>query len=398
LPGGWGLTNAQKNALMAAGFGLMANRSPFLGQALGEAGITGMSAYQGTLKREEEQRRQQVKEKLEQSKADQQIARIKREDARFEETKRANRARESFQLESLHQGRLKPGYMWDPDNPGSQKAIHGGPEDLEQVRKLAEARKDLGAPTSLDPTALNGAAEQYLKTGTFPPRVGQGNTGAAVADRNAIMNRAYQLASERGIDTETLPKRWQQFRSQQTNITRFMSGPQGNSIRSLNVATDHLQTLLELGHALKNGNYPVFNELAARWGQMTGSAVPTNFDTAKQIIGTEVIKAIGVAGAGTKDERESMASRFSRASSPDQLEGAINDTIRPLLLGQLRGLRHQFMQSTGLDNAAFDDMLMPSARTWLGAEHGVAPATTAPPAARPPRMIYDNQGNLVPAP
>lgn len=365
--GGFGLSDAARTGLMAAGLGMMASRSPNLGQAIGEGGLQGISAYSSV---------ETARKKLE-AHADEVAKKLKAESAKEARLQEAQDATADYRERMLEQGKMPPGMRM------VNGKLEESPGYTDTLQKIEKAKTE-GKGTTLEPATLNGAAEQYLKTGTFPPQVGRGNTPQAVADRNAIMNHAYQLAGERGIDPEGLPKRWQKFRSEQTNITRFMSGPQGNSIRSLNVATDHLQTLSTLGEALKNSNYPLFNELAQRWSQMTGSAVPTNFDTAKQIIGTEVIKAIGVAGAGTKDEREAMSSRFARASSPEQLQGAINETIKPLLIGQLRGLRHQFMQATGLDSAGFDDLLMPSTRSWMGSgspEPGRATPANAAPAA-----------------
>jgi hypothetical protein len=73
----------------------MANRSPFLGQALGEAGLAGLSAYQGT-------RREQVKEKLEQDKAQRQIAKIKREEARQDQLDKMSAAKFQFETAKPH--------------------------------------------------------------------------------------------------------------------------------------------------------------------------------------------------------------------------------------------------------------------------------------------------------
>ena len=172
-------------------------------------------------------------------------------------------------------------------------------------------------------------------------------------------------------------KRAEQLFSTQTLAqNRFLSGPQGNTIRSLNVVELHLKTMQELSGALQNGNVPAFNAAAQRFAEETGQPAPTNFDTAKQIVGTEIIKALGVAGAGTQQEREEAGNAFMRARSPQQIQGAIG-VVQSLLGGQLKGLRRQFTSSTGMPESSFDEMLEPETRDVLGRSGTGAGNTTS---------------------
>ena len=227
-------------------------------------------------------------------------------------------------------------------------------------------------------SGLLGDAVRYLKTGTVPANMGRGTQGMQKAQR--IRNVAYQMAAEQGIPAEQLPKNWQEFKGEQIGIQRFLSGPQGNTIRSLNVVVDHAETLRQLGDSLKNGNIQLFNKVAQEWAQQTGHAAPTNFDMAKGIVGTELIKSLGVAQAGTENERAELGNRMSRASSPEQLSGIINEVVKPLLGGQLRGLRQQFTTSTGLKEDKFNSMLFPKTIDYLEPHNA---ATTAAPTMSP---------------
>lgn len=229
--------------------------------------------------------------------------------------------------------------------------------------------------------AIDAAAERYLKTGQLPPNLGRGIQGRA--DMAAIQNRAAGLAQERGVDFGALPKKWQEFKGEQIAIQRFLSGPQGNTIRSLNVVTDHLTTLQGLGDALQNNDIPAFNRVAQMWAEQTGQPEPTNFDTAKQIVGAEIIKALGVAGAGTKEERQEAADAFNRAKSPAQLKGAIA-SAQKLLTGQLKGLRKQFTVSTGLPGEKFDEMMLEETKKFMGM--GEAAGSAAPSAGTPVKV------------
>lgn len=166
----------------------------------------------------------------------------------------------------------------------------------------------------------------------------------------------------------------------QANRQRFDTGTQGNNIRSLNVVVDHAATLRDLGLALKNGNIQLFNSIAQRWAQETGNPAPTNLNLAKQIVGSELVKALGVAGAGTEGERAELGKGISNASSPDQIIGAIDNVARPLLAGQLRGLRQQFTSSTRQSEDKFNQMLFPNTLKFLnGEQKGGAAQPSAPP-------------------
>jgi len=229
----------------------------------------------------------------------------------------------------------------------------------------------------MTPEAIKAAGTVFLKTGQLPPGMGRGTQGSP--DRNAILNEAQQQAAEQGVAWGDVPKQWQQFKSQQTGITRFMSGKQGDTVRSLNVAVDHVETLRGLADAMQNGNIRAFNSIAQEWAKQTGSAAPTNMETAAQIVGTEVVKAIGVAGAGTKDEREHIAAAFGKASSPEQIHSAIDQVVAPLLAGQLRGLRGQFKSATGLPEDRFNEQLLPTTRRFLeGGGHQPAASAGMP--------------------
>ena len=75
------------------------------------------------------------------------------------------------------------------------------------------------------------------------------------------------------------------------------------------------------------------------------------------------MKAIVVGGGVT--ERQAAAENLNRAQSPEQIAGAVNDSIIPLMAGQIKGLRQQYETSTGLHD--FDDRLLPETKKFLGA-------------------------------
>lgn len=144
----------------------------------------------------------------------------------------------------------------------------------------------------------------------------------------------------------------------------FTTGKTGNTVRSLNVAVQHLEQLGQLSSALGNGDVQQFNRLGQTIAQQSGKAAPTNFDATKKIVADEIVKAVVGTGGGVYD-REEVAKTINRASSPQQLAGVIQQ-FQGLLGGQLVGMKRQYEKSTGLTD--FDEYLDPLTRTKL--EHG----------------------------
>lgn len=130
----------------------------------------------------------------------------------------------------------------------------------------------------------------------------------------------------------------------------FATGAQGNQVRSLNVAVNHLNALGGLAAALQNGNVQKLNEVRNAYKTQTGQDAPTNFDTAKTVVGDEVVKAV-IGSGGAQSDRDQAQKVIDAANSPAQLLGAIN-TYKTLLGGQLNGLSKQYQASTGRNDFA----------------------------------------------
>ncbi len=160
-------------------------------------------------------------------------------------------------------------------------------------------------------------------------------------------------------------------------VKDFSTGTQGQMVTSFNTAIDHLQTMSELTDALKNRDTRLINLIGNKIAKETGEVAPTNFDSARRIVGAEIQKAIIRAG-GTGEERKEAADAFSQANSPEQLAGTI-ETYKKLLGGQLKSLNQQYETGTGRKD--FSKRLTPAAqREMTRVQAEAAPtAPTAPP-------------------
>ena len=231
----------------------------------------------------------------------------------------------------------------------------------------------------LDGATVDMLAQQYLISGTLPA-MGMGKDAAAT--RAAVLQRAAELGTTVPADGGAAPTPAQvaakvvtgkqDIAAQNRALGAFASGVEGRTVRSLNTAIAHLETLSGLGSQLDNGNIPLFNAAANKLAQMTGSAPPTNFDAAKTIVANEVVKAI-INNGGSQKDREDAAAMFDRAKTPVQLQGAIK-AARELLSGQMTSLENQFVTTTGRSKEDFRKRLTPATISTLGAGAQAAPA------------------------
>jgi hypothetical protein len=219
----------------------------------------------------------------------------------------------------------------------SNEERHQGVMESQGAERLGIERERVqGDPATIERNA------DLIGTGKMAPP-----TGAAL--RNPVMAATMARVQEKypNFDAKT-------YQTELTGEKQFTSGKLGNTVRSLNVATDHLDALDQMGKALGNGDVQAFNRLAQSIAAQTGSPAPTNFDAAKKIVADEVVKAVVGSGGGVSD-REEAAKAFDKVSSPAQLSGAIA-TAKRLMRGQLNGLKQQYKSSTGKED--FDERFL----------------------------------------
>jgi hypothetical protein len=447
---------------MAAGFGMMASKSPFAGVAIGEGGLRGAQTYTqlGQEQRAEAMHQQQI-----------------------------NQAAENLALRA-EQVRMSIGNNpWVQNSDGSLTPRPGGPADPEYAAKIAQAKgenwkpifdpntgqyiffntKNLdardaagnrvtapgtapGAPTQQpapiqasnvqvasagpvngilgdhakvlasgaydyshdapyiekgmevpEPKPVAGKsvdsiktqAEYFLQTGKLPP-LARGNNPVAFqtnAYRNSVENYANALARSRDISPQQTAEMWRQA----PGMLRFILGPDGRSTVALGTATRHLDTMSDLVRTWNakadTGDWQTLNRVKAAIAREFGNDSVTNLDAARQIVGPEIIKAIGVAGAGTEVERRAAAAFAAPWSSPDQAFGAIR-TVQTLMGGQLEGRERQ-ASNAGVSQERFKSLI--GDRPYELLKHaqgaggqGAAPVAIPPPEKREINKVYEN--------
>lgn len=183
-------------------------------------------------------------------------------------------------------------------------------------------------------------------------------SGFSSPQKNAIMSRVLEIRPDYNA---------QNYATSQKAYNAFTSGTQSNTVRSMNVAIEHLQTLNPLIDALQNGDVQAINRLSNAYKAQFGGTAPTNFDAAKSIVSDEVVKAI-VGSQNALGDREELKKQLSNAQTPEQLKGVVQTWVN-LMGGQLKGLKQQYGAGT-MRNDFDEKFLTPNARAAL---EGTAP-------------------------
>jgi hypothetical protein len=246
----------------------------------------------------------------------------------------------------------------------------------EKERILNGSKPTVNIPEATAVTTSAGA-QPTATTAKPVGEVERRGTSALEAQAQAIYNGDQQMPS--GMGANNARNQWlsarvneiaQQtgkaydptvYKNRQDVETAFTKGKQSDVVRSMNVAIDHLDTMSEAARALKNGQIPLFNDIANKFAKNTGQAAPGNFDAVKTIVGSEVAKAVA-GGATALGDREEIRAEINNARSPEQLAGVI-DKYQRLLAGQMNGLKTQYESGGG---RRWDDKINPHTREVLG--------------------------------
>ena len=368
---GFGLISPNaKSGLLSAGLGMLASRSPFLGNAIGEGGLAGLSAYGSAEEKDRKAQQDAQKLSLEAKQAANASALSTYNVNHKGDMTDYQEAELGIQKQKLAQG-YKPTwgvihesvdpntglsaktYGWIDPNKKAITDAQGKPIDASQSSTPPPTPPAIGS----DGKALTG--EDYLKSvdpnrGARAKMIGDyEETPADLPTRGGVRAAAVADAKRYNPDYNE-----QNYAASQRAYTNFIGGVESRTMRSLNVGTDHLDTLTQAARALKNGQIPLLNALVNKYREETGSPLTTNFDSIKQAVSSEIAKSV-VGGQTALQDRDEMSNRARNADSPEQLYG-IFDQFTKLMAGQMKGLKQTY--EVGTYRKDFDKFLLPSTR------------------------------------
>ena len=370
-------------SVMAAGLGMMASRSPYFGTAVCEGGLKGIEAYHAAVS--QKQKQQAIDEGV--KRLDAQLARqrvleqqgatrlgIAQQQANTMEEyrrrpykigndpqtgadifvdpttgKRVDLTGGEVPAQNTQPSPAAPKKEWvqEAADKGILNAhaelLNSGPYNYSQDGPYIEKGMDVPEPQttggkSVDSLKLD--AENYIQTGKLP-RIPMGKSPVAIQQRNyvnAVQNYASALLASRGLTPQQAVDMWRSA----PGMLRFILGADGRSTVSLGTAVRHIDTIRQLADLWNSGNWnsQTANRLKAAVAREFGNEAVTNLETAARIVGPEIVKAIGVAGAGTEAERLIGQIAFSPKLPASQIIGNAN-TLQTLLGGQLEGRKRQ---------------------------------------------------------
>lgn len=324
-------SNGLGNALMAAGFSMMGNRSPYFGVAAGEAGMAGLGAYEGTKRTEEAQRKEGVKEKLEQSKVDRQVKALEAQTARADraqtETARHNAANEAHQAALMAQGKVTPGWRQKADGAGWEP-IPGGPHDPAVIQQQQQAKVGPGmSPESKEVIARRMIAGDYSGYNSL------GRTGAGLAVRNEINNLATELAmKENGMNpaqaSDLLNKNKQEYGARQIGLNteaRTEGQRETNLNMILRAANAAIPAALEANDKLTRYGGPItpLNKIIQRGEIMTSNPELVEFGMANLQLAEHWARAMNPTGVMRESDRDKALSFLDTGLSAGTYKRAV---------------------------------------------------------------------------
>lgn len=186
-------------------------------------------------------------------------------------------------------GEYSPAQGVSPVPPASVQVVNAqaaqmGPQGGEKANPTAKAMAEYRLPP-------------------ISPRSMATPAGAALMGQVMAINPAY--------DATKFPER-SKMRIQ------FSSGPQSQTLNSLNTAIEHLDQFVDVAKSLGNGNFRPGNE-AYNWLKKTfGDSAPTNFEGIRSIMSGELASAFKKSGA-TDQEIKSVESAIASKNSTSQL-------------------------------------------------------------------------------
>lgn len=289
--------------LIAAGLGMLASRSPNLGNAIGEGGLAGLGAYttqkQQETTRSDKERDYGLKERSVDLSA-----------------RRLDQAAEMAQ-KKLEQGRVPAGYAMGKD--GNMQAIPGGPADPAVVEKLKNAKQNPDALLDDDTTKF--MAEQYRAGDTSVlTNLGRGAQGAQNIVK--VRQEIQRQNKEGGYSGSEQAARNAEFFGTK-------AGQRTLGTRSANIelaATEFKQVLPVIraaSQAVSRTNFPDLNKVIQAANEKTGDPAIVAFGGGVNTLINLYARAISPTGVPTVSDKDHAREILTKSWSQGQFDSAV---------------------------------------------------------------------------
>jgi hypothetical protein len=116
-------------------------------------------------------------------------------------------------------------------------------------------------------------------------------------------------------------------------------GTAGGATIAFNTAMAHLGLLNDAIDALGNNKIKIFNSIAQKYKEQTGSTVGATFDTVKQAVSGELAK---VTGSLSQGEQEAIKGPLDKSNSPQALKAAVRSAVQ-IMDGKIGALHQHYV-------------------------------------------------------
>lgn len=418
----FGLSGDAWTGIMSAGLGMMASRSPFLGTAVGEGGLQGLSTYSG-LKKQEQDVDLKVRQLDQSAKAesDRIAQEAKRETDLYSKMTPAQSAEAEFRQRNLERENLAPVKVGtdmstgtdiyavrDPSAPGGFRRIDpssfGAPRGTPQGTgaPVSSAEPTTAAPAVPNSDDASLPAHSTPVSGDTPDNV-KPEILAALDPNVASQVKALdegRMAFPTGF---ALSKPyWQNmlrivsqydpsfdavnYNARAKTRADFVAGKSAQNITSFNTAIGHLDTLDQSVDALGNTNYgwlnPTIQNVKSATGNTQFQEAQKRFAAAKQAVTDELTRAFRGSGGNVHDI-VGWEQTLNQADSPAALHAATKAAV-DLLKSRIESVGDQYNRGMGTTRDPLT-MLSPHAQEAIARLGGEAPKAAAPAAGVDPR-------------
>lgn len=365
------LDDAQKAALLSAGFGMMASQSPHLGTAIGQGGLAGVQAYGAQRGVEREAEEKKITHAQQQRRIDLEAERLsqhaKEARERMGETKRYHDILDANRKDALENSRNRAGYIKNPD--GSMSPIKGGPADPEQIAAVNKAKVTGGL---LPDDTADFLAERILAGDSKAlTNLGRGAQGAENVIK--VQTLAARKAAERGMSpNDILAKVAEQsgLTAQQRTFGTQVAKMAVNSTE----AEGAIQQGLEVSQKVPRTKFVPVNKLIQMAEANISDPDLLEFRAANLAIINTYARAISPTGTPTVHDKEEAMKIVSEATSPEAYQRVMHRMLKEIEIAHAAPLK------------AKEEMerIRKSGQTGAGthppAAGGAAPAATPAPA------------------
>lgn len=312
----FGLSDETRTALLSAGLGTLASRSPFALSALGEGGLQGIKSY--------------TEQKASKQKIDSEARKLAQQAEQFAQNLGLHREQldVSERRADLAEKRadLPPGYRWNADHT-AQEAIPGGVADPKTIEAQTKAKRT----STMTDNAIEIAARQLNQgDASALQNVGRGTQGDEKL--TAIKNRAAQILVDEGgmkpAEAAThISSRVQEFRARGIGLSaeaRTAANREANLNIILKATEAAIPAALEASRAVSRTGWVPINKIIQSGQVIASNPELREFGMANLQLAEHWARAMNPTGVMRESDRDKALEFLSTADSQPTYERAVN--------------------------------------------------------------------------